>query len=298
MNSRKGIVLAGGKGTRLYPLTKFISKQLLPIYDKPMIYYSISTLMLSGIRDLLIISTPKDINLYKDLLNNGHQWGVDISYQEQQSPDGLAQAFLISKKFINGHPSALILGDNLFYGENLTNTLQKTSNEIDKTTLFAYPVKDPERYGVVEFNKNFEITNIEEKPSIPKSNFAITGLYFYDKNVVDYAKELKPSKRGELEITDLNNLYLKENNIQIKVLGRGIAWLDTGTFDSLHEAGSFIKSIEHRQGLKVGCPEEIAWRNGWITNNQLIDLASSQKNSSYGVYLSEIIKGKYSYNPK
>ncbi len=297
MNSRKGIILAGGKGTRLSPLTKCISKQLLPIYDKPMIYYSISTLMLSGIRELLIISTPKDLNLYKDLLANGKQWGIDISYQEQKNPDGLAHAFLISKKFINGYPSALILGDNLFYGENLTNTLRKTSKEIDKTTLFAYPVKDPERYGVVEFNKNFEITNIEEKPSIPKSNYAITGLYFYDKNVVDYVQELKPSKRGELEITDLNNLYLKENNIHIKVLGRGIAWLDTGTFDSLHEAGSFIKSIEHRQGLKVGCPEEIAWRNGWISNNQLIDLANHQKNSSYGVYLSEIIKGKYSYTP-
>ena len=287
--SRKGIILAGGNGTRLSPLTSAISKQLIPIYDKPMIYYPISTLMLTGIRDILIISTPRDLDTFKRLLGNGANWGISITYKVQPSPDGLAQAFILGEKFLNGESAALILGDNLFYGSNLISQLQKANANMNNATLFAYPVSDPQRYGVVEFDKQFKVLNIEEKPQKPSSKYAITGLYFYDNSVVELAKILKPSSRGELEITDLNNIYLKEKKLNVEIFGRGIAWLDTGTFDSLQEAGNFIRTLEHRQGLKVGCPEEVAWRMGWISDKELENLANPLLKSSYGNYLISLI---------
>jgi len=288
---RKGIVLAGGNGTRLSPLTSALSKQLIPIYNKPMIYYPISTLMLTGIREILIICTQRDIHSFMRLLGNGENWGLSISYKVQPNPDGIAQALILGESFLEGESAALILGDNLFYGHNLTHQLQTASNKISGATLFAYPVNDPGRYGVVNFDDNFKVISIEEKPDIPSSDYAITGLYFYDNTVIDLAKTLEPSSRGELEITDLNNLYLERNKLDVEIFGRGIAWLDTGTFDSLQEAGNFIRTLEHRQGLKVGCPEEVAWRMGWIDNEQLEILAKPLSKSSYGNYLLKLIKG-------
>lgn len=288
-NLRKGIILAGGKATRLYPLTLSISKQLIPVYNKPMIYYPLTTLMLSGIRDILLISTEKDIKNFKDLLGDGSLWGIKIKYSIQKKPEGIAQSLLIAEKFLSGAPCALILGDNLFYGNSLTKIFQKANNNLSGATLFAYPVNNPERFGIVRFDKNFNVLEITEKPQIKKSNYAITGLYFYDKNAVDYAKSLTPSKRGELEITDLNNIYLKINNLKVEVFGRGIAWLDTGTFDSLHEASSLVRTLEHSQNLKIGYPEEISWRMGWINDNELEILALKHKANDYGRYLLGLI---------
>tara|TARA_Y100001968_G_scaffold332445_1_gene390631 strand:- start:1306 stop:2199 length:894 start_codon:yes stop_codon:yes gene_type:complete len=290
MKSRKGIILAGGNGSRLYPLTIGISKQLMPVYDKPMIYYPLSTLMLSGIREILIICTPRDINIFKAVLGNGEKWGITLDYVEQKKPDGIAQAILIGESFINSSPNALILGDNLFYGQSLPERLQKISNSNDGATLFSYQVSNPEAYGTVEFDQNLNIISIEEKPILPKSNNVITGLYFYDENVVDLAKSLIPSKRGELEITDLNNLYLKRKKLKLERFGRGFAWLDTGSFDSLLEASSFIRTIEKRQGLKISCPEEIAWNFGWIKDDQLEAEAHALRKSGYGNYLLKILK--------
>lgn len=286
---RKGIILAGGKGTRLYPITNVVSKQLLPIYDKPMIYYPLTTLMLSGIKEILIITNEKDKMLFNDLLGNGEKFGISIDYKVQKKPDGIAQAFLIADKFIENKPVTLILGDNIFYGKGLVNLLEK-SNKNNNATIFAYPVKDPERYGVVEFNKNFKVLSIQEKPKSPKSNHAITGLYFYDETIVEKAKSIKPSKRGELEISDINNLYLKEDSLNVELFGRGMAWLDTGTFDSLNEASNYIRALEKRQGLKIGSPEEVAWRKGWIKDSQLKELGNALKSSSYGKYLLELLK--------
>ncbi len=285
---RKGIILAGGTGSRLFPLTNGVCKQLLPIYNKPMIYYPLSSLMLAGIREILIITTPEDINKFKKLLGDGSQLGINLKYIFQSKPEGIAQAFIIGEDFIKESNIALILGDNLFYGKNFIELMQSANQKTDPT-IFAYPVIDPERYGVVEFNKNKKVINIEEKPKKPKSNYAITGIYFYDNSVIEKAKSLKPSKRGELEITDLNLLYLKENRLNVEIFGRGMAWLDTGTFDSLHDASSFIKSIENRQGLKVCCPEEVAWRNGWINNAELLKLAEPLIKSGYGNYLISLI---------
>ena len=287
VNKRKGIILAGGRGSRLFPLTIGVCKQLLPIFDKPMIYYSLSTLMLCGIREILIICTEKDIDNFKILLGNGDNFGISLSYVIQPNPGGLAEAFLLGEKFINFSPCSLILGDNLFYGQNLRKQL-KNACENEISTLFAYQVKDPERYGVVEFDKEFSVKKIEEKPKYPKSKYAVTGLYFYDELAVDYAKKLTPSKRGELEITDLNNLYLKEGKLKVELFGRGTAWLDTGTFESLQEAGNFIRTLEERQGLKIGSPEEIAYHNGWIDKDKLIKIASTLSSSEYGKYLLEI----------
>ena len=284
MNHRKGIILAGGKGTRLYPISKVVSKQLLPVYDKPMIYYPITTLMNAGIRELLIICNPSDLDRYKKLLKYGQDWGISIEYATQEKPGGIAQAFLIAEDFLGNSNCVLILGDNLFYGNNLSQDL-KEANQENNVTIFAYPVIDPERYGVVKFDENFRVIDIQEKPKKAKSKYAITGIYFYDNKVVKIAKTLKPSKRGELEITDINNYYLKQNLLKVKVLNRGIAWFDTGTFDSLIEAGNFIQTLEHRQGLKIGCPEEVAWRNGWISSEKLKTLANNLINSSYGNYL-------------
>lgn len=290
MNSseRKGIILAGGTGTRLFPMTKVISKQLLPVYDKPMILYPLSTLMLSGIRDFLIITTPQDLKRFKSLLGNGEEIGVNITYEIQSKPKGIAHALIVGEEFISDSPVALILGDNLFYGQGIS-TILKNANQKTCSSIFAYRVVDPERYGVVEFTKDFKVQSIEEKPDNPKSNFAITGIYFYDNSAVKKAKTLKTSKRGELEITDLNKLYLEENSLNVEVFNRGIAWLDTGTVDSLGEASSFIKTIEHRQGYKIGCPEEIAWRNGWIKNKQLEDIAKKNIKSGYGEYLLSLL---------
>ena len=288
---RKGIILAGGTGTRLYPLTAAVSKQLLPVYDKPMIYYPLSTLMLSGIRDILIISTPHDQPLFKKLLGDGNKLGISIKYEIQEKPEGLAQAFIIGEKFIGSSDCALILGDNLFYGENLVKKLGNANNR-DISTLFAYQVNDPSRYGVVAFNKQNKALNIEEKPSEPKSNFAITGLYFYENSVIEVAKSLLPSSRDELEITDVNNYFLNQKRLAVEVLGRGMAWIDTGTFDSLLEAGTFIKTLEQRQGLQVGSPEEIAWRKKWIDNEDFIKLGESQFTSNYGKYLIKLLKNK------
>ena len=295
-SSRKGIILAGGNATRLYPLTYSVSKQLMPVYDKPMIYYPLSTLMLTGIKEYLIIVSPSHLNAFKNLLGNGNKWGISIQYAIQEKPEGLAQAFLIAENFLDNHPSALILGDNLYHGNDLTPQLIKANKNNNGATIFVYPVSDPQRYGVAEFDDNKRVINLEEKPKKPLSRYAVTGIYFYDNTAVSKAKEIKPSSRGELEITSLNNLYLKENNLFVEIMGRGMAWLDTGTFDSLHQAGSYIRLLERRQGLKVGCPEEVAWRNKWINNKDLIKLAENMIKSGYGQYLLDIQKDPFNKN--
>jgi glucose-1-phosphate thymidylyltransferase len=282
---RKGIILAGGAGTRLYPVTQAVSKQLLPVYDKPMIYYPISVLMLARIKNILVISTPADTPRFEQLLGDGHQWGINLSYAVQRAPEGLAQAFIIGKKFLSGSPSTLILGDNIFYGQDLSTNLQQASARTEGATVFAYAVNDPERYGVIEFDSAGKALSIEEKPKAPKSRYAVTGLYFYDPEVVEVAAQLKPSKRGELEITDVNRWYLDRRRLSAEIFGRGMAWLDTGTHDSLLEAASFIQTIEKRQGLKVSCPEEIAFRLGFITATELESLARAHGANGYGQYL-------------
>lgn len=289
---KKGIILAGGSGTRLYPLTRVMSKQMMPIYDKPMIYYPLSTLLMAGIKDILVISTPHDIGNFERLLGDGSQWGIKISYKVQPSPDGLAQAFLLGEDFIDGEGCALILGDNIFYGHDLMNMMKEAASKESGATVFAYYVKDPERYGIVEFGDNHKALSLEEKPKNPKSNYAVTGLYFYDKNVVEYAKTLKPSARGELEITDLNNIYFKNNALNVQTMGRGYAWLDTGTHESLLQAASFVETVQDRQGLKICCPEEIVYNLGYITADELRALATPLAKNEYGEYLLRIANYK------
>ncbi|WP_275270449.1 glucose-1-phosphate thymidylyltransferase RfbA [Limnobacter sp. P1] len=287
---RKGIVLAGGSGTRLYPITQAISKQLMPVYDKPMVYYPLSTLMLSGIRNVLLISTPQDTPRFAELLGDGARWGMNIEYAVQPSPDGLAQAFILGKNFVGKNPSALVLGDNIFHGHDLVRQLHTAGNRTDGASVFAYHVQDPERYGVVEFDEHQRAISIEEKPKHPKSNYAVTGLYFYDQQVCDIAADIKPSARGELEITDINKRYLELGQLHVEIMGRGYAWLDTGTHDSLLEAASFIATLQKRQGLQVACPEEIAFRQGWISADELQSLANSLKKNAYGQYLLNLLK--------
>ena len=290
MKQRKGIILAGGSGTRLYPITRAISKQLLPVYDKPMVYYPLSVLMLAGIREVLVINTPYEQALFQHLLGDGSQWGMKIEYAAQPSPDGLAQAFLIGREFLDGAPSCLVLGDNIFYGHGLTQVLRRASAQTEGATVFGYWVRDPERYGVAEFDATGKVIGLEEKPAKPRSSYAVTGLYFYDGRASDFAAELEPSPRGELEITDLNRRYLAEGALQLERLGRGYAWLDTGTHESLVEASTYVETIEKRQGLRVGCPEEIAWTNGWIDDAQLRELAQPLAKNGYGQYLLRLLE--------
>jgi glucose-1-phosphate thymidylyltransferase len=289
---RRGIILAGGSGTRLYPVTLAVSKQLLPVYDKPMIYYPLSTLMLAGIRDVLVISTPSDTPRFADLLKDGRQWGLDISYTVQPSPDGLAQAFILGRDFVGANPAALILGDNIFYGHDLVTQVQRANARTEGATVFAYHVNDPERYGVVEFDASGRAVSLEEKPKQPRSNYAVTGLYFYDNSVVDIAASIRPSARGELEITDVNNAYLAAGSLHVEIMGRGMAWLDTGTHESLLAASTFIETIEHRQGLKVACPEEIAYRSGWIGATDVARIAEPLRKNGYGQYLLRMLDEK------